>query len=317
MWCRKEVQEMKCAVIYPLIPERFFAHLAVSISISIVLALATTVAQAVPVASTWVYTWDPYGGSTYLGPAPVTQDLSLDREQSGTDSYWGAYDFREVTSVLASIIPAGEGRSSVQVSAYVSAVTAKGRQNEFDMAEGEVDFSFKLREIVAPPFEPPVLPVHVDTHGQGSATGVGSYGDAGYWVETVIRAGHGGPVVLQQYLYYYGVVAHTDTYDFSQDILLLLDQKYIVDIFAAATAEVDSEIASSNEVHAFVDPIITLDQAAFDSMYGALSFPLADFYSAVFSPETPANTPVPEATTMLLLGPGLIGLWGFRKKFKK
>jgi hypothetical protein len=29
------------------------------------------------------------------------------------------------------------------------------------------------------------------------------------------------------------------------------------------------------------------------------------------------TTPVPEPTTMLLLGSGLLGLWGFRRKFKK
>jgi hypothetical protein len=38
---------------------------------------------------------------------------------------------------------------------------------------------------------------------------------------------------------------------------------------------------------------------------------------AIYGPTPPSSSPVPEPGTMILVGSGLIGLWTFRKKFKK
>ena len=70
---------------------------------------------------------------------------------------------------------------------------------------------------------------------------------------------------------------------------------------------------SQAECHATVDPIIRLDQAAFDAKYGADSFLLSDYYSLQFSSNVGA-VPVPAA--VWLFGTVLIGLAGVGKRSK-
>lgn len=65
------------------------------------------------------------------------------------------------------------------------------------------------------------------------------------------------------------------------------------------------DYTSTAECHATIDPIVRLDQAAFDAKYGANSFLLSDYYSLQFSTNVNA-VPVPAA--VWLFGSGLLGL---------
>jgi hypothetical protein len=69
----------------------------------------------------------------------------------------------------------------------------------------------------------------------------------------------------------------------------------------------------SSHVAVSVDPVIKFDQQAFDNQQGSNTFNLSDYYEIVLS----SPTTVPEPSTLLLIGPGLAGLWVWgRKKFK-
>jgi PEP-CTERM motif len=69
---------------------------------------------------------------------------------------------------------------------------------------------------------------------------------------------------------------------------------------------------------ATVDPLFEFDQSAFDALMGPATYPLSDYYKFVFSPNIPIAA-VPEPSTMLLTGSGLIALAGYGRKkiFKK
>jgi hypothetical protein len=73
--------------------------------------------------------------------------------------------------------------------------------------------------------------------------------------------------------------------------------------FVTNRYETTSVIPQHVECTAMVDPIIGFDQAAFDALYGANSFTLAEYYSLGFNAGV---VPVPSA--VWLLGSGLLGL---------
>ena len=97
--------------------------------------------------------------------------------------------------------------------------------------------------------------------------------------------------------------------DYSGETLIADSAIYRVHAEAWCNVYVKVEFVTQGVCGAYADPIISLDQAAFDVMMGTETFNLADYYELVFSP-----VPVPVPAAVWLFGSALLGLAGFSKR---
>jgi len=84
---------------------------------------------------------------------------------------------------------------------------------------------------------------------------------------------------------------------------------YQIHVDAWCNVTVKVEFVSQGVCGAYADPVISLDQAAFDEQMGTDTFNLADYYELVFSPE-----PVPVPAAVWLFGSALLGLTGIGRR---
>jgi hypothetical protein len=71
---------------------------------------------------------------------------------------------------------------------------------------------------------------------------------------------------------------------------------------------VGQNAAASAGCGAFVDPLLSFDQAAFDDLMGSATFPLSDYYRFVFSENVGSVVPIPATAWLLVGGLGVLGL---------
>jgi hypothetical protein len=231
------------------------------------------------------------GTTTEIGPSPQSLSLTFDRSDQIRS---------EQASVVADL---GPGPSAGSIVAHAAAVSTT--LNEFSAAEaaGSIAFDFAVVQTNVPSIEPAFVPIEFEAKGQGS----GNHGSGAVWylVGAFIEANKYGDVIE-----YNGPGPSSDSFDFRQVIDASPDQIYQafidVDVMAATFVA-----GPANEAFGLVDPTVTFDQAAFDALYGLDSFPLAEYYQIRLSPNIPTSgptTPMPEPSTLAILGVGLGGL---------
>jgi hypothetical protein len=159
-------------------------------------------------------------------------------------------------------------------------------------------FSAGVNELAPPPFPLDELPVKFRVVGEMRVDG-----DTGYAQLTVSQS-EGG---LDWEVVGPGEQAVDVTLDqefFWVDEVLIFEKSAYCSVWTAEIPVTQTGLSASASCVAVLDPVFEFDQARFDAMYGAFSFPLDQYFEIVYSP----NLPIPPATPAVPLLPGPIGV---------
>jgi hypothetical protein len=297
----------------------FIAFWVMSASSIGVLALGISFAHAVPQATTSVSVsvWGINTTQSYTGSSGAAANLDVSYQDLNTPPVWYGTG---VAAAIATSDTGSMGKVSVDVSGEAIGTSADAGANAY--AALTLYFAPILRGS-PPPFTPQYIPMDVTVKGACEAAGGGSAGGS---------YGVGDSSFVNSYRFMMLTMSTDPGNNRPQSFSDIFPTSASLGQTMAVKISVSARGAcgvgplplgtwggvTSFQAAAYIDPTISLDQAAFDAEEALLrkpTFTLSQYYSVAVSPNV---TPVPVPGTIRLLGSGLVGLAGFnlRKKLR-
>lgn len=244
-----------------------------------------------------------------IGPLPVGLSAECDESGSSQQGRFGEASWLATGSANTGLGSQTGTVGLANADSHVSATNINGRASVLGSAL--TTFYWRLTLDPGAPFMPSTVPVRFSAFGEGNISGSGYEYGGQVKAETGLQW-PGFP--LTQFSFDSGERYNFGSIDrqFSGSTVLAIAPGYAIAGWVQASCRVSAvgfaidgqtpqPLTSEATCTVSADPMLSLDQSAFDSIYGPEAFQLADYARLEYS----SNVPVPEPATALLLVMGL------------